>query len=97
MFATDHFFAPHGHTTRFHAISYMDGLISLLGRFVTDPDAMNNVSSVIPGRIYVVKGERERERERLSINYNTSVQVAWFGDRVQRAQYVCFVSFCPSP
>lgn len=38
--------------------SYMDGLIPLLDRFVTDPDTVTNVSSVIPGRIYVVKGER---------------------------------------
>eukprot|EP00903_Cladosiphon_okamuranus_P012158 g11405.t1 len=37
----------------------MDGLIPLLDRFVTDTDAMNNVSSVIPGRIYVVKGRSE--------------------------------------
>ena len=35
----------------------MDGLIPLLDKFVTDPDTMNNISSVIPGRIYVVKGE----------------------------------------
>lgn len=38
--------------------SYMDGLIPLLDRFITDPGAVNSVSSVIPGRIYVVKGER---------------------------------------
>lgn len=38
--------------------SYMDGLIPILDRFVTDPDIATNVSSVIPGRIYVVKGER---------------------------------------
>ncbi|CAM9604675.1 unnamed protein product [Ectocarpus sp. 4 AP-2014] len=39
--------------------SYMDGLIPLLDRFITDPDAVNSVSSVIPGRIYVVKGRSE--------------------------------------
>ncbi|CAB1119157.1 unnamed protein product [Ectocarpus sp. CCAP 1310/34] len=38
---------------------YMDGLIPLLDRFIADPDAVNSVSSVIPGRIYVVKGRSE--------------------------------------
>eukprot|EP00752_Nemacystus_decipiens_P008141 g7281.t1 len=37
----------------------MDGLIPLLERFVTDPDNVNTISSVIPGRIYVVKGRSE--------------------------------------
>ncbi|CAM9738121.1 unnamed protein product [Scytosiphon promiscuus] len=39
--------------------SYMDGLIPLLDRFVADPDTAANVTSVIPGRIYVVKGRSE--------------------------------------
>ncbi|CAN0388483.1 unnamed protein product, partial [Hapterophycus canaliculatus] len=34
-------------------------LIPLLGRVVADPDTATNVTSVIPGRIYGVKGRSE--------------------------------------
>ena len=37
--------------------SYMDGLIPLLDRFVTDPDAACSISSVVPGRMYSCNGE----------------------------------------
>jgi len=49
-------FAPHNCCVGL-PISYVDGLIPLLDRFILDPNAMTNVTSVIPGRIYVVKGE----------------------------------------
>lgn len=50
----------------------MDGLIPLLDKFVTDPDTMNNVSSVIPGRIYVVKGKHLPMNIEVRSEYHTT-------------------------